>query len=166
MPPKSTNYKLLTTNWRLWRRGFTLVELLVVVTIISILISVAYVSFNVAQNKSRDSRRKQELKAISSTLVSYYQDNDIYPGNLSTDYTSSSADWIPSLTPNYIQKLPTETKTGNYYLYRLVGLAKKDFQLWATLDNPNDHDAVGQPTATCNLPPPSPAYNFCMESPR
>lgn len=148
-----------------WRHGFTLVELLIVVAIISILISVAYVSFNIAQNKSRDSRRKQELKAISSALVSYYQDNDVYPGDPGIDYTSSGAGWIPNLTPNYIQKLPVETKTGNYYLYRLIGLAKRDFQLWATLDNPNDREAVGQPAATCNLPPP-PTYNFCIESPK
>lgn len=160
---KSTH--LPTTNWRQWRLGFTLVELLVVVAIISILTSVAYVSFNVSQNKGRDAKRKQDLKAVSATLVSYYQDNGVYPGNDGDTFTSTSTNWIPGLTPNYIQKLPTDSKQGNLYLYS-VGPESKSFVLWALLDNATDKESYNQTQAACTLTPPSPSYNYCHQSPQ
>lgn len=161
-----THYSLPTTYWRLWRRGFTLVELLVVISIISIISAIGYVNFRGAQDTGRDARRKSDLKAISSALVSYYQDNDVYPGNFGTDYLSDSPSWIPGLTPSYIQKLPTDQKVGNSYLYKLSDASRKDFELWANLDNPNDKEALGQPNATCNLSPPAGGYNYCLEDPQ
>ncbi|MEK9146692.1 MAG: hypothetical protein AAB639_00670, partial [Patescibacteria group bacterium] len=91
---------------------------------------------------------------------------DVYPGNVGTDYISSSPDWIPNLTPNYIQKLPVEAKSASFYLYKVVGLSKKDFELWAQLDKTNDQEAIGQPNSTCNLTPPSAVYNYCLQSPK
>ena len=103
------------------KRGFTLVELMIVVTIISILTAVAYVSFNIAQNKGRDGKRKQDIKTISSALLSYYQDNDAYPPACNpspctgtAQYTSDAGDpWIPGLTSNYLQNLPKDPRQAS-----------------------------------------------------
>ena len=147
--------------------GFTLVELLVVISVISIISTIGYVNLKGTQDRGRDARRKQDLKAVASALISYYQDNDAYPPPLSnptTEFTSTSPDWIPGLTPSYIQNLPTDVKAGNTYYYKVVGTPRKDFELWAKLDNPNDKEATGQPNATCNLTPPAGGYNYCLES--
>ena len=60
-------------------KGFTLIELLVVMTIIGVVSGLGYVNFDNAQDKARDARRKEDLKAIKTALVSYYQDHDAYP---------------------------------------------------------------------------------------
>src|SRR3990167_1827290 len=76
---KTTHYQLPATHRRFQRLGFTLVELLVVITILSIVSSIGYVNFNIAQDKGRDAKRKQDLKAVRTALVSYYQDKGEYP---------------------------------------------------------------------------------------
>lgn len=64
-------------------RGFTLLEVLVVVAIIGILISIGTASFTSAQKKSRDGRRQGDLKAIQSAFEQYYADNTSYPTSAS-----------------------------------------------------------------------------------
>lgn len=60
-------------------RGFSLLELLVVIAIIGILLSVGAASYSVAQQKSRDSRRRSDMKAVQNAFEQYYLDNNSYP---------------------------------------------------------------------------------------
>ena len=57
------------------RQGFTLIELLVVIAIIGLLSTLAVVSLNGARSKARDARRVSDLKAVSSALELYRDDN-------------------------------------------------------------------------------------------
>jgi len=59
--------------------GFTLVELLVVISIIGILSSFAVVSLNNARTKARDALRKGDMAQIRTALNLYYDDNIKYP---------------------------------------------------------------------------------------
>lgn len=81
------------------RAGFTLFELLVVISIIGILISLAMVSYTGAQVKARDSRAKADIKAISDSFEQYYAENDLYAV---CDTMGNSGSWIgvwPPLDP-------------------------------------------------------------------
>jgi prepilin-type N-terminal cleavage/methylation domain-containing protein len=60
-------------------KGFTIVELLIVIVVIGILISIVYVNYNAAQAKSRDSKRLVDAKAIEAALASYRSSNTGYP---------------------------------------------------------------------------------------
>src|SRR3989344_4301624 len=96
---KYTKYLILNTKY-CKPKGFTLVEILVVITILSIISSIGYINFNVAQNKGRDAKRKQDLKTVRTAVVSYYQDYGRYPPDpsVTTHYPSTGGgNWIPEL---------------------------------------------------------------------
>lgn len=60
-------------------RAFTLVELLVVISIIGLLSTLALVSLNGARAKARDAIRINDIKIISDAIEMYNIDNDEYP---------------------------------------------------------------------------------------
>lgn len=61
------------------RKGFTLLELMVVIAIIGILSSVAVVSFSSARGKARDAKRISSGKAVISAMTIYTDDNSALP---------------------------------------------------------------------------------------
>jgi len=54
------------------RRGFTIVELIITITIMGILLTLAVVNVNTTQLKSRDNERKADVEAIATALESFY----------------------------------------------------------------------------------------------
>ena len=66
-------------------KGFTMVELLVVISIIGILASIVLVSFTSSQKQARDVQRKSDLKQYQTALESFANSNDgLYPGRSGT----------------------------------------------------------------------------------
>lgn len=61
------------------KKGFTLIEILIVVAIIGILASVVVVGLGPAQKKGRDSRRVSDLRSVQTALELYYGKNGAYP---------------------------------------------------------------------------------------
>ena len=61
------------------RKGFTLIELMVVVAIMGLLAALAVISLNNARERARDARRISDIKQIQTALEMYYLDNHGYP---------------------------------------------------------------------------------------
>lgn len=61
------------------RKGFTLLELLVVLAIIGLMAAIALVFFTSSTAKSRDARRETAIKSIQSALNLYAIKSRIYP---------------------------------------------------------------------------------------
>ena len=61
------------------RRGFTLVELLVTISILATLMAVLLPNLMGSRQRARDSRRIQELGTVKNALRLYYNDNQSYP---------------------------------------------------------------------------------------
>ncbi len=59
-------------------RAFTIIELLIVITIIGILITISMTSFASAQRRSRDTTRKAQVLNISSAIERYRSANGVY----------------------------------------------------------------------------------------
>ncbi|MCL4375001.1 type II secretion system GspH family protein [Patescibacteria group bacterium] len=75
-------------------RGFTLLEILVVIGIIAVLIGMGVASFSTAQKKARDAKRKADLQAVQKFMEQCYSINSYqYP-----DLTSMVGNGTPSLT--------------------------------------------------------------------
>lgn len=92
---------------RIRQKGFTLLELLVVISLIGILVSVGSVSYTTAQKKSRDSRRKADMKAVQSGFEQFYADNTRYP------QTSGEAGGA------MVGGLPSDPKNSGSYVYTI-----------------------------------------------
>ena len=56
-------------------KGFTLVELLVTISIVSVISSTIYAPFNTARKKGRDAKRVSEIKSIQTALTLFSDDN-------------------------------------------------------------------------------------------
>ena len=59
--------------------GFTLVELLVVISIIGVLSAILMVNFVGTRERSRDTQRIQDLNSLRNALRLYYNDFQYYP---------------------------------------------------------------------------------------
>lgn len=75
-------------------KGFTLLELLVVIGIIGILVALGTVAYSTTQISGRNARRKQDLVAIQNALEQYYSANSFsYPSGsckVASTYLKSS----------------------------------------------------------------------------
>jgi general secretion pathway protein G len=92
------------------RGAFTILELLVVITIIIVLAGLILATVGYVQKKGARSRAEAEIAAISAALESYRADNGIYPSTLNTNsldarnsvnpstYASASFDLYSALT--------------------------------------------------------------------
>ncbi len=88
-------------------KGFTLLEVLIVIAIIGILVSIGLASYTTAQKKSRDARRKGDLKAMQSAWEQYYSQSTTasYPTTCSfatlTTYMPMGQPKDPQLNADY-----------------------------------------------------------------
>jgi prepilin-type N-terminal cleavage/methylation domain-containing protein len=112
-------------------KGYTLVELLIVLAIMGIFTSVVITSTTSSRAKARDTRRISDMKEIELGLVLYYDVNKVYPVALST-----------LVTGKYLPSIPTDP-AGSAYEY-LTSNANKNYCIGVRLEAgiPND-------SATC-----------------
>jgi general secretion pathway protein G len=82
------------------QRGFTLVELIVVVTIIGILAGLAMVNLKNMQRKARETALKDNLVTMRKAIDNFYADKQHYPASLE------------ELRPNYLRSIPKDPITG------------------------------------------------------
>ncbi len=85
--------------------GFSLLELIVVIAIIGVLLAIGTVAFSTAQRKSRDARRRGDMKAWQDALEQSYAQNN--------SYLISGA----CATENLNNITPTDPKNVTPYLY-------------------------------------------------
>jgi general secretion pathway protein G len=90
-------------------RGFTLVELLVVLAIISLLLTVALPRYFSSVDKSREVALMENLQVLRSGIDKYYADKGEYP--------SALADLV---SQQYFRKIPLDPVTESAATWQLL----------------------------------------------
>lgn len=83
----------MTKNLRI--AGFTLLELLVVISIIGILLAMGTVAFTTAQKRGRDAKRRGDMQVIQKAYEQYFAENGAY----STTCATMATDHLPGGLP-------------------------------------------------------------------
>lgn len=140
---------MLTASKHLKRKttqnGFTLIEILVVMVLIGILATLMTGSFLSSQKKSRDAKRKSDLKQIGIALEAYYNDKGEYPtgsgGQLLGCANETACDWDETFQDEngtiYMVTLPGDPSSNQEYYYDSDGT---EYQIYARLENALDGD--------------------------
>lgn len=161
------------------RGGFTLVELLVSISIIGILFAVVISSATGIQKSGRDTQRQADLRNIQSALQHYYTDQGFYPtsdssvqgainlNSSSTNLTSNVGN--PTYSGNlktYLNALPKDPSSGSNYPYKALPNTPCDnqtttchqFCLYGALENAQAGGLPAQCSAVTG-------YNFALTQP-
>lgn len=139
----------------LFKRGYTLIELLIVIAIIGILTAILTTNLQSVRARARDTRRKQDLSTIQQALRLYYHDNQSFP-------VTANTTWNTSATITYLSTIPTDpssTPTSPIpYNYVSDGTT---YILYASLENTSDPD-LADSQARCSGEPAD-TYVVCEQ---
>lgn len=105
------------------QKGFTLTELLVVVTIIVILGLAILVGINPMSQlfKGYDARRKSDLSQIKIAMEAYYTDHDCYPAfPLKDSLNRPSYSCGSDLLKPYLESMPCDPNTKTPYTIYII----------------------------------------------
>jgi type II secretion system protein G len=98
------------------QKGFTLIELMIVIAIIGLLSSIILASLTVALKKGRDARRISDLAEIQTALELYYSTANSYP-SASSQATAATA-LSALVTAGDMASVPDDPLGGSYhYVY-------------------------------------------------
>ncbi len=130
-------------------KGFTLLEILVVISIIGILIALGASAYSTAQKKSRDARRSGDMKAMQNAFEQFYTTN------------SSAYDTCAAMAVQFSSgSLPTDPKGSGSYIYTCQGNAKA-YCACAQLESGTGNATNGALGTTCSY---GSGNYFCVSS--
>jgi prepilin-type N-terminal cleavage/methylation domain-containing protein len=102
------------------KKGFTLIEILVVIGIIAILATVVLIAINPARqfSQARDTQRFSNVNAILNAIGQYTADHKgVLPPDIPVSPTAPAditAGLCTALVPTYIPALPSDPKSADY----------------------------------------------------
>ncbi len=112
--------------------GFTLLELMIVVTIIGILATISQPLFRNAMVQAREAALRENLYVLRDAIDKFYADNDKYPEALSD-----------LVERRYVRKLPKDPITGSAETWQAVLYTDDKGQQAGIFDVRSGSDATG-----------------------
>ena len=116
-------------------KGFSFIEILMIITILALISVVAYTSFGVRQNNAVNSKIQSEVTSLWNALLIAKQENNILPQpqwnknffaedtSYVHDFEDSETFWVHgfithnTLAKKYIDIVPVDPRTGSFYAY-------------------------------------------------
>ncbi len=96
------------------KKGFTLLEMLVVIGIIAILVSLGFASYSTVQKKARDAKRQGDLKAAQQIMEQCYSVNSFQYPTISGTGTITATCPAPNTNITFTLTDPLNNATYKY----------------------------------------------------
>jgi prepilin-type N-terminal cleavage/methylation domain-containing protein len=129
-----------------FQKGFSLLELLVVISIIGILVSIGTASFSAAQRTTRDSRRRADVKAMQSAFEQYKASTGAYAT------CSTMAAYNPGTGALMPGGLPLDPRnTGDYVYNTSNGCTTTNYCVCALLEGGSGNADEPETPGTCEF---------------
>lgn len=141
------------------KQGFTLIEVLVAVTIIAVLISIGVVSYGSVNRRSRDAKRKGDVEQMRSAMEMYRADTGYYP-NLGSGSWADASGLSTTLVSTYLPAIPSDPKSAQTYRYKATNLSGGNYYgycLSAVLESEDPNDTCTPDTIS--------SHNYGVKSP-
>lgn len=131
------------------KSGFSFVELLIVISIMTILATLGIASYTNVQQGGRDGRRKADMQLIRGALENYRENNNAYPTPVvaSNGLPFGTGALTDAAGNVYLQTIPQDPLSARKYYYTLNGA---DYTLATKLEG----------TSSCTVAP-TPGTNSC-----
>ncbi len=138
-------------------RGMTLVELLIVISILALIMGALLPNLNEIRKSARDRKRKADLKAIAEALEMYKLDQSLprYPTGAGASQPEGvvlaitpGAEWNNGIGTIYINKFPKDPLQdidSSRYHYRYSRMSDVEYLLGACLEDSADPEVVSNP---------------------
>ncbi|MBI3002905.1 MAG: prepilin-type N-terminal cleavage/methylation domain-containing protein [candidate division NC10 bacterium] len=114
------------------RRGFTFIEMLIVVAIIGILATIALPSFQQAVMKAKEAALKENLFVLRDVIDQYYADQEQYPPGLAE-----------LVEKRYLRRVPVDPITGKSDSWSFVYATDEQGQENGIVDVRSGSEQVG-----------------------
>ena len=143
------------------KKGFTIIELLVVISIIGLLSTISVVVLNGARIKSRDTKRVSDINNIKTALELYFNDKGYYPTSntpttlgVSPNLVLCDAGFVASQASCsagkiYMNNVPTNVSPGGTpYFYTSLTATPETYSITFTIEKNVESLLSGEITAT------------------
>jgi len=112
---KKSKAMLHASCFRFQERGFTIIEMLVVLAITSLLLALAVNMFSGIKTRGRDSSREESIKEIQNALNLYVVNNHLYPVCLVKTVIDGGTDCLSQalISGKYFATTPTDPLRGD-----------------------------------------------------
>ena len=119
------------------RRGFTLLELLIVVAIIGIIVAISIANFLLAVERAKGRQTMANMRTISTGIETYRIDFNTYPPSaafalptgLSLPTLTIGANLVAYIYPTYLTRVPLVDGWNSWFVYSSTASANTDYCL-------------------------------------
>lgn len=150
---------------RSYTKGFTIIELLIVIAIIGLLSGLILAYVNQGRGKSRDARRLTDLQTYVKALELYMNENKTYPGTGGTAYVTGSGACVSTyaqintvLTSSYISNVPKDPDTAQCYFY-IPDVGNQGYKVFM---DPEDTSLLTKDSGCTSTEAPAATY-YCLQ---